>query len=116
MRTPIVLIPLLTLAVAVVIVAATVSTHRPTNSSVAPLAPADITGVKVVPGRILYTLKNGATAPFMDVADVYSDHYHPAEFHNGNVYVIRRIGDTSSSTWTDELWKYDSAKRGSRIF
>ena len=55
---------------------------------------------------------------FLTIANVYSDHYHFGEYHNGNVYVIRRIGYDGypDDDWTDELWKYDQQKNGTKLF
>ena len=35
---------------------------------------------------------------------VHVPHYHPVELHNGNLYVIQRLGDTAShnANWSDE--------------
>ena len=51
--------------------------------------------------------RTGKATKFITVTDVYQGHYHPAEYHNGHVYVIRRRGDVHGPTWTDELWRYD---------
>ena len=41
------------------------------------------------------------------VTDFYENHYHNAETHNGNVYLIRRIGDPDvNEAWSDDLWRY----------
>jgi len=57
----------------------------------------------------------------LDVADVYTDHYHYKEVHNGNVYLIRRIepgeGEVwTDDNWTDELWRYDKNKEGQKLY
>lgn len=57
----------------------------------------------------------------LNVADVYTDHYHFKEVHNGNVYLIRRIGPDTDEEWTDEnwadeLWKYDTNNAGQKLY
>lgn len=54
-------------------------------------------------------LKNKTTdeiKKLLSLTDCFSGHYHFKESHNGNVYLIRRIGDTETDYWTDELWRY----------
>ena len=55
---------------------------------------------------------------FLTLSDVYSRHYHNSEYHHGNLYLIRRTGDVDSAdgNWFDELWKYDSQKRGTKMY
>ncbi len=55
---------------------------------------------------------------FITLPDVEVQHYHPAEFHKGSIYVIRRIHPFSEfpDQWRDELWKYTSMKKGDKIF
>lgn len=57
---------------------------------------------------------------FITLADVYRGHYHNAEYHNGNLYVIRRTGYDYNSEinrdWTDELWKFNIKREGQRLF
>ncbi|MCG2720924.1 MAG: hypothetical protein L6290_02755 [Thermodesulfovibrionales bacterium] len=55
---------------------------------------------------------------FITLPDVEVQHYHPAEFHNGSIYVIRRIHPFSEfpNQWRDELWKYTSMKKGDEIY
>jgi hypothetical protein len=47
-------------------------------------------------------------------------HYHVAEYRNGNVYLIKRTGedlaDFKNENWTDEIWKYDAEKNGTKLF
>ncbi len=54
----------------------------------------------------------------MTLTDVYQQHGHNSEYHNGNLYIIRRIGYDGypDDDWADELWKYDSAKNGKKLF
>ncbi len=55
---------------------------------------------------------------FITLPDVETQHYHPAEFHKGSVYIIRRTEGTpeNNNRWQDELWKYTSMKQGKKIF
>lgn len=46
------------------------------------------------------------TKKLFTLTDCVSGHYHFIESHNGNVYLIRRIGNTDTEHWTDELWRY----------
>jgi hypothetical protein len=51
------------------------------------------------------------------VPDVYREHYHNVEFHDGHLYVIRRLGydGCPDEDWADELWRYDSQGQGTRL-
>lgn len=65
--------------------------------------------------------KNGQETFLITLSDVYTDHYHPAEFHNGNLYIIRRTGGNTgyltNPNWTDKLWKYWKAnQQGVELF
>ena len=49
--------------------------------------------------------------------DIYRDHYHPFEYIDGDIFVIRRIGDSSAGTdWVDELWKISLSGSEKRLF
>ena len=55
------------------------------------------------------------------LAYVYDDHYHPSEYHNGSLFIIRRMGydkekGVLAENWTDELWKYDSEGEGIKLY
>jgi hypothetical protein len=52
---------------------------------------------------------------FITLDSVYSEHYHLGEFHNGNLYIIRRMGYRGEN-WSDELWRYDSQGNGEKLF
>lgn len=54
----------------------------------------------------------------MTLTDVYRQHVHNSEYHNGNLYIIRRIGYDGypDDEWSDELWKYDSRQNGKKLF
>lgn len=55
---------------------------------------------------------------FITLEDVYREHYHNSEYHNGNLYIIRRIGYDGGldEEWSDELWRYDSQKRETWLY
>ena len=60
----------------------------------------------------------GEESLFITLEDVYIEHYHNSEYHNGNLYIIRRIGyeeGSSDEEWSDELWRYDSQGQGIRL-
>lgn len=60
------------------------------------------------------------TVKFLTVTDVYRDHYHAAEFHNGHLYIIKRLGKTDASennpNWADELWRYTKDGKGTKLW
>ena len=60
--------------------------------------------------------RTGKATKFITITDVYQGHCHPAEYHNGHVYVIRRRGDVHGPTWTDELWRYDRNGLGTKLW
>ncbi len=64
--------------------------------------------------------KTGQETFYMTLLDINNTHYHNAEYHNGNLYIIHRIGgDTgyeTNSNWTDELWSYNQEKQGTKLF
>ena len=49
------------------------------------------------------------------VPNCYCSHYHFAEYHHPNLYVIRRF-DTSIPDWKDELWVYSGINKGKLLF
>ena len=55
---------------------------------------------------------------FLTIADVERHHYHNNELHNGNLYIIKRIGYDGypDENWTDELWRYDLQKVGTQLY
>jgi hypothetical protein len=55
---------------------------------------------------------------FITITDVYLQHYHNTEYHNGNLYILRRIGYDGypDKTWSDQLWRYDSQKNGTLLY
>ena len=66
----------------------------------------------------LKNLDNDQEELFITLPNVYSQHYHNSEYHQGSLYIIRRMGDDSSANgdWSDELWKYGSQKKGTKMY
>lgn len=68
-------------------------------------------------------LKDPKTAQetfYVTLSDIYRGHYHNAEYHNGNLYIIHRTGGDSgyqtNPNWTDELWRYNQQKQGQKLY
>lgn len=66
-------------------------------------------------------LKNKETGReefYMALTNVFKDHYHSAEYWNGNLYILRRFGYDGypDQEWSDELWKYNSNKEGMILY
>ncbi|MBI2843733.1 MAG: hypothetical protein HYX78_10070 [Armatimonadetes bacterium] len=63
--------------------------------------------------------KTGKVTKLVTVRDV-NIHYHPAEYHNGHLYIIRRPGGkevhVTNPNWTDELWRYTQNGRGTKLW
>jgi hypothetical protein len=59
---------------------------------------------------------DGTTQIFGIIEDVYTYHYHPAEFVDGSLYIIRRFGDIETDDWSDQLWKYETADNGALLY
>ncbi|MGD8455560.1 MAG: hypothetical protein PVF83_04175 [Anaerolineales bacterium] len=53
---------------------------------------------------------------FATIPDVYVQHYHSSEYHNGSLYIVRRTGDIDTDAWNDELWKYDELRSGTMLY
>lgn len=49
---------------------------------------------------------SGHEENLLTVDDACNGYLHFEERHNGNLYIIRRSGDTETENWTDELWRY----------
>lgn len=65
--------------------------------------------------------KSGKETFLMRLDKVYASHYHFAEYHNGNLYIIREFGyDSQTMTYSEdyirELWKYDKGGVGKKLF
>ena len=90
-----------------------------------PFKPAEFT-VKLQPNPLDSTLtdvyvknvQKDQSQLFITLSDVEVQHYHPAEFNRGSIYVIRRMYPFSElpDQWRDELWKYTSMKKGDMIY
>ena len=53
----------------------------------------------------------------MSLPNVNRDNYHTGEYHNGNLYIMRRMGDPQvDQNWSDQLWRYDSPGNGKMFF
>jgi hypothetical protein len=53
----------------------------------------------------------------MSLTGVNKDSYPNAEYHNGNLYIMRRMGDPQvDPNWSDQLWRYDSPGNGKMLF
>lgn len=61
---------------------------------------------------------NGEKTLFLTTGNVYREHYHNAEYHQGHLYLIKRTGNSEypSQDWTDELWRYDSSGQATKLF
>jgi hypothetical protein len=66
----------------------------------------------------LKNFDSGTEELFMTIADVQNEHYHSNEYHNCNIYLIKRVGFDGypDETWSDELWRYDSQKNGTKLY
>ncbi|MFW5720377.1 MAG: RNA polymerase sigma factor [Candidatus Dojkabacteria bacterium] len=65
----------------------------------------------------LKNLSAGNEEFYITQPDVYRNHFRAAEYKNQSLYIIKRTGDTSTTNWTDELWKYESANdAGLKLF
>lgn len=52
---------------------------------------------------------------FITLDNVNTGNYHVGEYHNGNLYIIRRMGYPGEN-WSDELWRYDIQGKGKMLF
>ena len=52
---------------------------------------------------------------FITLDNVNTGNYHVGEYHNGNLYIIRRMGYPDEN-WSDELWRYDILGNGKMLF
>jgi len=49
---------------------------------------------------------------YLTLSNVYQEHYHAAEFHNDNLYIIKE----TKNPLTRQLWKYNKQKKGSLLY
>jgi len=61
---------------------------------------------------------NGDSILSLDITFVYSSHYHSCEYHDGYLYVIRRIDYDGypDENWSDQLWRYSHEGTGIELF
>ncbi len=52
------------------------------------------------------------------IPDVYRSHYHCCEYHDGCLYVIRRLGYEGypDEDWSDQLWRYSGDGSGIELY
>jgi hypothetical protein len=118
-----------------------VDTAQPTTPSAAvsdtpsPEAATVVTAVPSIPYNVIVNenpsdgtksdiyVKNSITGEetfFITLTDIYRAHYHNAEYHNGNLYIIQRTGGDdgylNDPNWTDELWRYNQQNQGQLLF
>ncbi|HBO60109.1 TPA: hypothetical protein DD449_00275 [Candidatus Berkelbacteria bacterium] len=64
--------------------------------------------------------KNNQETLYITLSDIYRNHYHNAEYHNGNLYIIHRtggdLGYQTNPNWTDELWRYNQQEQGQKLY
>ena len=60
---------------------------------------------------------SGEEKLFITLDNIYREHYHNGEYHGGNLYIIKRIGDpgAADAEWSDELWRYDAQASGKML-
>lgn len=52
---------------------------------------------------------------YASLKNIYTNHYHTAQYVNGDLYILKRVGDTSTENWIDELWRYTNPNHGAKI-
>lgn len=67
---------------------------------------------------VILQYSTGREGFFGSFSDVYVDHYHAVEYHNGDIYLMKRVnysgpGDTD---WQDELWEINSQLHETKIY
>ncbi len=54
------------------------------------------------------------------LSEVFVDHYHNSEFHDGKLYIVHRTGGDegfqTNENWTDSLWCYSGKDQKNRIY
>ena len=63
-------------------------------------------------------LVTGEALGAWSVPDVNVTHYHNVEYHDGRLYVLKRLGYDGypDEDWTDELWRYDRDGQGDLLY
>ncbi|MFC1599018.1 hypothetical protein ACFL2U_03375 [Patescibacteria group bacterium] len=57
-------------------------------------------------------LATGEKILYLTLSNIYSEHYHAAEYHNDHLYIIKELQDPL----TRQLWKYNKQKKGSLLY
>jgi hypothetical protein len=62
-------------------------------------------------------LKTGDQELYITLPNVDVRHYHPCEYRNGNLYVIKRIERDGHPKveWASELWRYDADEKSTKL-
>lgn len=61
----------------------------------------------------ILNLENNNEEKFISLENIYA--YWHSEYINWKLYIIKRIWDIDSDSWTDELWSYDKDKKWTKI-
>ena len=56
----------------------------------------------------VYNRSTGEQVLVVMLENLYMNHYHSYEVHNGNLYVIKEFMDASGENYTRELWLYNA--------
>jgi hypothetical protein len=56
--------------------------------------------------------ETGEKILYLTLSNIYSEHYHAAEYHNEHLYIIKELKDPL----TRQLWKYNNQKKGSLLY
>lgn len=67
----------------------------------------------------VFIIGDGEKEEFIATVDeMYVGHYHNLEYYNGNLYVLKRLGQDgySERNWDDQLWVYDSNGKGKKLY
>lgn len=55
---------------------------------------------------VVYDRSQSTTVFTKTIDNFNTNHYHNFEVHNGNLYALKEVGDTSTDNWAHELWLY----------
>lgn len=58
---------------------------------------------------------SGKETFFLTIDNVRVDSVPDPEYVNGNLFIVRRLGDTNTENWTDAVWEYDQQGKGREI-
>jgi len=56
----------------------------------------------------VYNRTTGEQVFFITLENLYVNHYHSHEVHNGNLYILKEFVDASGENYTRELWLYNA--------